>query len=154
MPKKHWASYATAYALWLMVMLLGVWLLLMGRNSLLMILALTTDPTSFDAIQLASFIDRAYVFIAGLGWVILMVVSEHYFRTGVKKGSLWARAARVFGIVFVAIFVADLIVALGQGLQFISAARWLILIAEFSLGVGLLVLSRRLKAHHQQEIQV
>jgi hypothetical protein len=143
--KKNWGKYLVAYLLWFIAMALGVLFLLIGRNSILTILALTTDPTSFDALQWARLIDRAFVFIVGVAWVILMVVAEHYFRTGVQIGILWKRAARLIGILISMIFVADFINAMGQGLTNLGATRWIILIGELVLAIGLIVISRRLK---------
>jgi hypothetical protein len=83
------------------------------------------------------FLDKTYLFILGLAWIILMVVVEEYFRTGVKKGVLIQRFALVFGIEMLLIFIFDFSL---WGLQnwMLATDRIFVLSFELLLGAGLL----------------
>ncbi|MCB0107323.1 MAG: hypothetical protein KDE53_15490 [Caldilineaceae bacterium] len=55
-----------------------------------------------------SFVDRLAIFLLGLAGLILVLLLEHYYRTGVKRNRLWPRFRRVTGYQL-AIIVASLL---------------------------------------------
>ena len=93
--------YLACYALWLALTVLGGWLLFETREAVFdLTLWLRLNPWQVRAV------DQFYFVIAGLVWLIGMLLLEHYLRQGVAKNRLWGRAARVFVFEAVALGIA------------------------------------------------
>lgn len=132
--ERRWILYPLVYAMWLAILLLGIWFLLISRDALLgLIDALMVDESTSHAWRLISF-ERFYMFGAGLIWLVVMVFSELYLRRGVARGELVPRFARIFGVLVLLVFVVDAIIFAMQGLPG-GWLRWLILAVELALGV-------------------
>ena len=131
--------YLIAYLLWIVDLGLGIWLMVLGRNALLGILALSYKPGALTYAHRVDFIDKMYVVFIGLAWLTLMIVLEHSFRTSALTEKLPQRFARVTGILLLSLFVVDLILFWIQGGQSGSWVRWLILAAELGIGIVLIV---------------
>jgi hypothetical protein len=132
--KRRWIRYPLVYAMWLAILLLGIWFLLISRDALLgLIDVLMADETTSHTWRLISF-ERFYLVGAGLVWLVVMVFSELYLRRGVARGKLVPRFARIFGVVMLLVFVSDAVIFALQGLTG-GWLRWLILAVELALGV-------------------
>jgi hypothetical protein len=130
-------GYFIAYVFWIIILLVAIIFILMSQNTLLTLAAMYYVDDKFMHEMLVRFFDKAYVFILGVIWLIVMVVVEEAFRTGVRKGVLIQRFTLVFGIELILIFIFDFIM---WGLQgwLLAFDRILILTAELILGAGLL----------------
>jgi len=133
------ANQILAYGMWIVDMALAFWLAFLSRNVLLEILALFYQKESWSYPRWVVVIDRFYTLVIGLGWLVFMIVVEQYIMTGIKKGNLLLRIARVTGPVLLAIFVVDLVEIWLQGIGSGSWLRWLILAAELTVGIGMYV---------------
>ena len=133
------ANQILAYGMWIVDMALAFWLAFLSRNVLLEILALFYQKESWSYPRWVVVIDRFYTLVIGLGWLVFMIVVEQYIMTGIKKGNLLLRIARVTGPVLLAIFVVDLVGIWLQGIGSGSWLRWLILAAELTVGIGMYV---------------
>ena len=136
---KKVANQFLAYGMWIVDLLLAFWLAFLSRNVILEILALFYNKTSWSYPRWVVVIDRVYTLMVGLGWLVFMIVVEHYIMAGVKKGNLLKRFTRVTGLVLLSIFVVDLIMFWLQGIGSGNWLRWLILAAELAIGTGMYV---------------
>ena len=128
-----------AYGMWIVDMVLAFWLAFLSRNVLLEILAKFYQKESWSYPRWVVVIDRFYTLMVGLGWLVFMIIVEQYILTGIKKGNLLKRIARVTGLVLLAIFAVDLSEVWLQGIGSGNWLRWLILAAELILGIGMYV---------------
>jgi hypothetical protein len=133
------ANQLLAYGMWIVDMVLAFWLAFLSRNVLLEILARFYPEESWSYPRWVVVIDRFYTLIIGLAWLVFMIIVEQYIMTGLKKGNLLKRIARVTGLVLLAIFAVDLSQTWLQGISSGNWLRWLILAAELILGIGMYV---------------
>jgi hypothetical protein len=84
------------------------------------------------------------VLLAGLAWLAFMVLTEEYFRDGVRRRTLLRRVGRVAGPEILLLFFMDLSLALLRGLG--GWLRVLILAVELAAGLGLALLTRSRRA--------
>jgi len=138
---KKGLGYVIAYLMWAVTMALGVWFILIGRESFLGALALYAGD-SLPRIWQARFLDKAYMIAAGLLWLVLLIVTEEYFKRGVPQRDLTRRIANVIGPELLLIFVADAGLLLLQGIGGADWLRWLILGSELVIGMALVLLGR------------
>jgi len=144
LPKKTLIGRAAvAYLAWIVSLLLWLWFLLLGRNSLLAILGTYYVRGGLQRRFEAQFAERAFVFTIGIIWVILMVVVEEYFRRGIKKGDLLRRIGRVFAPIILLIFIADFALAFVVGLGTLSWLRWVLLFIELFFGMAMAWLGKK-----------
>jgi hypothetical protein len=132
---KRLLGYVAAYALWIITAALGAWFMLLSRSASLGALALYAGDSVVRGWQ-TRFLDKISAIVIGLLWLAVVIVAEVYFRKGVQQHTLLGRFAKVAGIEFLAIFVADaclLWVQMGSE----SWWRWLILGGELVMGVAL-----------------
>jgi H+/gluconate symporter-like permease len=134
--------YILLYAAWIVVLALGVWFLLLSRDAFLNAASILYARDSLTRTWQVEAADKFYTLIVGLLCLVLITVSEFYFRNGVRRGNLWRRFARVVGFELLLIFVADLVLLATQGWGMGAWSRWLILGAELVLGVLLLKFGR------------
>jgi hypothetical protein len=128
-----------AYGAWIVNMLLGFWCAFLSRNVLFAILALFSKKESWSYQHWVVVIDRVYIIVIGLAWLVFIILVEQYILAGLKKGNLLKRCARVTGLVLLAIFVVDLALLWLQGTGSYSWSRWLILSAELIIGIGMYI---------------
>jgi hypothetical protein len=146
--KRIWPSYILAYLMWAVVLALGIWFLVISRSGLLGAFATfyVGDPVS--RAWRGRLYDKAYIIAVGLLWIVLMVVTDAYFREGVQRRELLKRFARVTGLEILLIFAADLFLFWLQGGGG-TWLRWLILGGEMVAGLLLLVFARLPRASRQ-----
>lgn len=102
--------YLAYFVGWLIVSGLAFWILLQLRINLLDIfVALDLNRWAMGAV------DKFGIVIIGLGWLVVVLVTEHWLRQSVMRNRLWPRLARLIGL-------EVLILALSYGLQF--ALTW------------------------------
>ena len=142
MAGKRWLSYGVAYLVWIVLLLLGLWFIVISRQGFLGALSAFYVKDSLPRAWEARFYDKAYTIALGLLWLVFMIITEDYFRTGVGQGRLWRRCARVAGPELLLIFVADLFLLLVQRGAGRSWWRWLILASEIVGGVALFCFGR------------
>ncbi len=139
--RKFW-SYILVYLLWIVVLALGLWFILVGRNSLLAaseVFYVGGDPVTHA--WRGSLYDKAYSITVGLLWLALSTVTEPYFRQGLRRRQLWRRFAHIAGPELLLIFAADLSLLWLQGWS-TTWLRWVILGAELIVGLALLGFAR------------
>jgi hypothetical protein len=135
-------NFAFAYILWIFDIGLALLLFFRSRTLVLDILILFGNPNNWQYSQIINLIDRFLVVILGLGWLVFMIFVEEYFRTGVSRGELLKRFARITAPVLLSLFVVDLILSRLQGIDSGNWLQWLALAVELGAGTGLLVLSK------------
>ena len=129
--------YVAAYIGWTADLGLGLWFAYLCKTTLLGIFALFyTGNLAYQ--NRVIFIDRAFTILLGLGWLVFMIATEDYFRTGIEKETQMKRFASVTGPLLVCIFVVDLTLAWIQGFGSTNWLHWLILAAELGFGIGMM----------------
>src|SRR5690349_7932981 len=131
--------YVMAYLSWIVDLGLGMWLFFLGRTALLDFFALSYREGALSYAYRVDFIDKMYVVLLGLVWLVFMIVLEQSFRTSALSDKLPRLIARVTGVLLLSIFVVDLILLGIQGVESGSWLRWLVLAAE--LGIGILLIA-------------
>lgn len=132
-------KYLLAYVLWIVDLGLGLWLLLISRTVFLDILALSFKESSWVYSRRVDFADKIFLLVLGLGWLIFMIIIEHYYRASSLTGELPQRFAWVTGLLLLCIFVIDMFLFWVQGIGNNNWLRWLVLAAELGIGIALLV---------------
>jgi hypothetical protein len=131
--------YLGAYVMWIAQLGLALWLAYLSKEVFLDILALFYKKGSFAYLNAANFADKVFTILLGLSWLAFMIIVEAYFRAGAGEGDLMKRFANVTGPVLLCIFAVDLISFWIHGVTSSDWLRWLILMAELSIGMVLLV---------------
>ena len=129
-------KYATAYAMWIVDMVLSVWLIFICRTAVIGILAVF-NTGDYQYAKVVNLVDRVLIFGLGLGWLVLAVFTEDYYRSGALKANLAKRFAKVTGPILLALFIIDLVLFWVQGINNSAWERWLILAVELVLGLVL-----------------
>lgn len=144
MKKKILGMYVLAYLLWVVSLIFALGLLILIRNILPPLISTTLLNNPGHAVILNVFVDRAFILLGGIAWLVWMAVVEQYLRKGVKRGTLWPRAARVIGGLLLALGVAEAlqIVFLGSR-AWPGGSAWLLALAELAAGAALTRFSRR-----------
>lgn len=143
MLKNRWFGFISAYFFWAISLVLALWLLILVRNTFPSWISngLFTNPAL--ARQVATIFDRVIVLVGGCGWLAYLIIMEQYFRNGVTLGKLWQRIARVIGILLLLIFLADAGQVIKDQISLNIWFRWLLLVIELGLGLGLIYVSRK-----------
>lgn len=81
--------YALCYIIWFALAGSMIWLLVQGQINLIM-------PFRLSGIdyRMVSVINNTSWIILGFIALVLIIVLEHYLRTGLEKGRFWSRVAR------------------------------------------------------------
>ncbi len=135
-------KYLSAYFLWVLDLALTFWLILISRTVFLGIFSLFYKPGAWAYSHRVDLVDKAFLLILGLGWLVFMIVVESYFRVGAQHDDLPKRFARVTGPILLIMFGVDLILFWLQGVGGGDWLRWFILAAELGIGIALLVSAR------------
>ena len=146
MLNQRWFRYLSAYFFWALSLALAAWLLILTRNTVPSWVASAILDNPAHASQLAAIFDKVLILLGCIGWLVLLIVIEQYFRKGVTRGNLWGRIERVIGILLILIFLVDSAQMIRNKFTFTFWASWLILIVELGLGAGLIYLSRNLRS--------
>lgn len=145
---KKISGYISAYALWIVVLLLGAWAGYLSQRALLGLAVKYYLNDEFMRQTLIRALDRWYVFVVGLIWLVLMVVTEELFRQSVVKGGLFQRFSFFAGFLLLIIFIFDFILFSLVGWN-LDLFRLGILELEMIMCVGLIYFwakSRKTKA--------
>jgi len=143
MEKRRWVDFIPAYLGWVVVMALGVWFMLISRNSFLGVLSAVYIRDSIQRAWQVRFLDKVYFVAVGLVWTVVTVITEAHFRKGAGRPDLGQRMAKVVGIELLLIFGADVILLILQSFNANVWQRWLILISELALGIAATRFARR-----------
>lgn len=135
--KTHWSQYVIAYLAWVLAFVLFLWFFIISRETVTNLLHLTLGQT-LQQVKMQEFLNRMYTFLVGLGWLIVMITTESYFRHGAERGDLARRMSRFIGVELALIFLADFILALMIGFQFLSPVRWILMIVELAGAIVLI----------------
>ncbi len=109
MSTPHPMQYVLAYLIWAITFVLTLFTLLQWRNSLFVVLGMTPwNRYAENTINQFSFLALA---IVGL---CVIVFAEHYYRTGVESGMLFARFFRVSFMLMVILLMAHVALLVGQ----------------------------------------
>jgi len=133
-------KYVSAYLMWIVDLGLAFWLVIVIRTVYLSFFALSYKPGAYIYAQRVEFVDKVFVLILGIGWLIFMIISESYFRKSAVRDNLFQRFAMVTGPVLLSVFSVDLLLIwLQSGGDW---RHWLILAAEVGLGIILVTFAR------------
>jgi len=132
---KNMLQKIAVYIMLLLILALGAWLFLLGREVLSGMMSTYYVGKSFIRGYQAGFFDKLMTLVMGLGWLVLFVVSEELLRRSVNKGRMKMVFARFFGVELLAAFVLDgLMVFLLTSISAAGWARLLLLVGELILG--------------------
>ena len=113
-------KYALAYLLWAVSIALGALGALMIRQAIsgmFGIALLNADPEQEFSLRMQSnAADRFGVIILGIVLLMLIVVAEHFYRTGVQQGRL-LRYFSLFTAIELAVLLVSNTIILGQSLR-------------------------------------
>ena len=112
---RRFSTYALAYLLWAITIVLGGMVLLQARDAYLSVVVLTTfdrykdnaTDLFYSSLQTRTLDQWSYLLL-GLLLVVLIVFIEHFYRTGVQPGILRLRFFQVTAIEFAGLFLANL----------------------------------------------
>ncbi len=109
------SAYLLGWGLWVVTCALGVFIAFWAvrgainaiAEALTMNAALTGTPAEqFQTPYIRNAVDRFGALVLGILSVLMVVVVEHYYRTGVEADQLWRRFALATAIEFGVLFVA------------------------------------------------
>lgn len=129
--------------MWFIDLGLATWLLFIARTALLVVPALIFNPGNFQYPKRAEVADKVFVILLGIGWLTFMIITQEYYSSGIKKGDLAKRFARITGPLLLCIFFVDSILFWIQGYAANNWLRLLIIIAELVVGLILVIYARK-----------
>ncbi len=109
------AEYLLGWSLWAITSTLGIFIMFWAVRGAISALTeaatlgtmMTGTPADrFQVPYIRNAVDRFSTLIMGILAVLLVVLVEHYYRTGVESGTLWRRFTLVTAIEFGVLFVA------------------------------------------------
>lgn len=100
---------------WAVATVLAFVVMIVGRSSLITVLAITYVGDSMQRSWRVRFWGQAYYVIVGLAFLIFLFVVDSYLKDGRAHHDVLRRFLRVTGIELLILFVADLAVTLTQG---------------------------------------
>lgn len=134
---KNTLAYITAFLVWIVAFLMGIWFIFRSLNVLFYFLQgrllSAADLNEFMAGKQNIFIEMVYVIFIGILLLIAMLVVEEYLRRGVRKGMLIKYIAKVFTPILFLLFLIDLLTLLLVGIAASSILFWLIMLVELGL---------------------
>ena len=145
--KKIWIKYFIAYGMWFVFTLVGLFFLIVSRNSLMELLKRYYVQDKFQRGMEVQFFDKAYLLVVAFAILILMIVVEEYFKHGVQKGELAKRIFKVFGPEILLMFAASLASAYLVGF---STLIWLALGVQLVAGILMIYLGIKLPGAKKQ----
>lgn len=133
-------KYLNAYGVWFVNLGLAAWLFFLTRTVYLDIFSFFYKPGGWAYAHRVEFIDKILVLILGLGWLVFMIMTESYYRSGALRADWLKRFARVTGPLLIVIFCMDLVIIWLEGIS--DWLRWLILATELSIGIAFILSTR------------
>jgi len=146
--KANWKKYILAFTVWLIVSALSFWILVVFRQALLSLLSTFYVGDSAPRSWRAGLVDRVYILVAGLIYLIFILLMQEYLRVGVTKDDVLRRFARVVGIELLVLLPIDLTTSLLQR-SFADPVGILLFVVEIFGGGALLAYS--IRAKHNRE---
>jgi hypothetical protein len=128
--RKVWLQYIFAYGMWLVALLLGVWFLLTSRVGVHAYLTLYYAGNSITRLVQAGLLDQVYFLLVGLLWLILMIVSEEYFRKGIGRKDLFHRVIVIIAPELLLTAFSDIFLIVVLGIYQQTWLFWLRLFVE------------------------
>lgn len=138
--ENNWFKQIAIFLLWALSSVLSFWTMIVARQTFLISLANLYVQDDIVRGWQARFFDKVFFIVAGLIWLIAVFFIEGYFRDGIFKHDVWRRAARVFGIELLVLFVFNIITVVAGGVVG-GTLGILLLIGECILGGGLYAFS-------------
>ena len=142
MAKKRWFDYVLFYLLWTVLIALGFWFLILSRETFLTAAAYYAGDSFVRGWQ-TRFYDKVFFLFVGIAVLVFIYATEGYLRAGIEKHDMLRRFFETSGWVLLAIFVMDLILLFLQQFAGGTWLRWVVLVAELGLGIGLSWMGRR-----------
>lgn len=137
MHRREIAGWIGVYAFWVVSVAIGIGLYLVSRQTI----GIVAEVAGADELVRTA-IDRFYLFFTAIALIVVIVFVEHYYRTGLRKGRLLVRVARVVGIellVLTALHTIPQVVVGGYG----SWIERVVILIEGAGGFALLGVSLR-----------
>jgi hypothetical protein len=141
--------YVGAYAGWVAVSALGIWILLISRSTILGLATKYYINDMFMRQTLTRFLDKAYMVIGGLAWFAMVIIAEGSFRDGVSKRKVFKRFGLIFSIELLLVFCFDLTILSLQNWR-MAGGRLVILATELIVGIGLLFVRAKMEKGNQE----
>lgn len=148
MRKANWKKYILALIAWLIVSALAFWILVVFRQALLSLLSTFYVRDSAPRAWRAGLVDRVYVLVAGLLYLIFILAMQEYIRMGITNNDVLRRLARLVGIELLVLLPIDVTTSLLQR-SFANPVGLLLFVVEIFGGGALLAYS--IKAKHKRE---
>lgn len=105
-------QYLSVYLAWIVLAVIGFWLLFQIRGNLLDILTIfLEDSTTSRDSWITRAIDRWFIMLMGAVWVFCVTLLEGYFRNSVERELMIPRIGRAF---LIAGFIAGVSLLLQQ----------------------------------------
>ena len=136
-------GYLSAYLLWIVVLLLGLWLAVLS-HSVLLAFAASLAGELYSKQVIVRFWDKVYQVVLGLAWLSVMIISEESFRKAASKGNLLKKFASICGIELLLIFIFDLLLLFLQNFV-LEPLRLIVMVIELLVGIGLVIYWRSRK---------
>ena len=115
-----------------------------GRESLMVALLIFSSNA-----YLPRFLDKVYLVVAGLAWLVSWFVFEGYYNAGLKKHSLGTRFWLITGTELILLFFARILSLLYPVHGPVDQLAVGVLTATLALGLFLVFISRRRLASHR-----
>ena len=147
MGKRHWMDSTIAVLGWIVATLLGLWLFISVRSSLLGAANLVYVQDSIRRARQLKLFDKIFSLAGASLWIAFVAISEVYFRKAAgHRGLLW-RIAIVVGPALLLISITHISQLALQAFPAAAGDRWLAIGIEGLLGTGCLVAAYKLKSH-------
>lgn len=144
-------KYALAYLLWAVSIALGLYVINTVRQAIIGLLDLSrqgaADVDQFSRLMQRNAIDRFGVVILGLVLLIVIIIAEHLYRTGVARGTLARSFFLITAIELGVLFVFDVVFFIaGLNAGILTVATGWVQLIELALLALFIWLYRREKA--------
>jgi hypothetical protein len=129
-------QYITAYMLLILILVLGMWLFVLGREVLSGLMNTYFVGKSIARGYQAGFYDRVFLLVVGLSWLILFIVAEELLRRSTQKdGSILKVFSRFMGVeCLLALALDGIMLIFLSDLSTLGWARWLVVGGELICG--------------------
>ena len=132
---------------WILASLLGLWLFISIRSSLLGIANLVYVKDSVRRAWQLKLFDKIYALAGALLWLAFVAISEVYLRKRADHRDLLWRIAIVVGPELLLVTIIQIAMLALQAFPAAAGDRWLAIGIEGLLGTGCLVAAHLLKSH-------
>ena len=130
-------QHIMVYVLLFPILLLGLWIFLVGRETITELMRAYYVGHSYQRGYQAGFYDRMLTLALGLGWLVLFVVSEELLRRRVAKGKMLKVFFRFMGVECFLVLLIDVVLLIFlTDLSTIGWTRWLIVAGELLGGIA------------------